>query len=166
MRKFILFFILTILLLSFVAFFFKVYLLQQEYYNSKNEPKITENDTPVSVNEFPSVYKDYSKDDYDKALIEKRVIVLFFTSNWCSECLNQDIINSETFLNLNKDGVVGLKVHILDSETTTETDALSKKFDITKESSFVILDKNGIVNFKYVGSIGSEALKEKIQNAN
>jgi len=64
-----------------------------------------------------------------------------------------------------KEGVVGLKIHILDSETTTETDAVAKKFDITKEQSFVILDKNGVVFFKHTGLLEEDLLKQKILDA-
>ena len=58
--------------------------------------------------------------------------------------------------------IVGLDVHILDSETTLESNALAQKFDITKEQSFVVLDKNGVVAYKYTGIIDKELLKQKI----
>jgi len=162
MRKFILIFILSILFISFLAFFYNVYILQKNYFNSKqiDIPNELINDAIV-----PSVYINYSKEEYDKALLENRITVLFFTSNWCMKCNDQDTINSEVFDSLNKEGVVGLKIHILDSETTTETDALSRKFDIIKENSLVILDKKGAVSFKYVGEMTAEILKDIIMKA-
>ena len=101
----------------------------------------------------------------ESALNKKRVLVLYFSSNWCQECQDQEKINNQVFDELIKEGVVGLKIHILDSETTTETDALAKKFDIVKENSFVILNKKGAVNFKYVGEMTSERLKDIILKA-
>jgi hypothetical protein len=71
-------------------------------------------------------------------------------------------LNLELFSELTTLGVVGLKIHILDSETTTETDALAKKFDVTKEQSFVLLNKLGAVHFKQVGKFEKESLKQKI----
>ncbi len=155
MKNFILFFVLLILFLSFGIFFYNTYKEQENYFNLKSVEKTTINTS----------YLNFSKEKYDTAILENRVLVLFFTSNWCMKCSDQDIINSEVFDGLNKEGVIGLRIHILDSETTTETDALAKKFDIVKENSFVILNKKGAVNFKYVGEMTSERLKDIILKA-
>ncbi len=165
MRNFILILVLSIILVSFGFFFVNVYSKQKAYFASKENISPITASTPTPVPGIPSVYKDYTKTDFDNALAEKRVMVLFFTANWCKECLNQGIVNEEAFMELTTEGVVGLSIHILDSETTTETDAISRKFDVTKESSFVILDKNGKVNSKYTGSITKELLIEKIRSA-
>ena len=114
------------------------------------------------MEQIESYYVDYTKEDYEKALAEKRVLVLYFTSNWCEECKAQDLINNEVFNDLTLQGIVGLKIHILDSETTTETDALAKKYDVTKEQSVVIVDTDGVTRFKYVGIITQELLTQKI----
>lgn len=163
MRKFILFFVLLVLFLAFSVFLVNAFLLQKNYFKNTDQ-KDQENveDITQETIEIPSIYIDYTKEDYNKALLDKRILVLFFTSNWCQECLDQEIVNKNVFEELSKEGIIGLKIHILDSETTTETDALSQKFDITKEQSFVILDKNGAVYFKYSGILGSEQLKQKI----
>lgn len=162
MKKFVLIIILSILALSFLAFFLKVFNLQKDYFNNKNNQTSTENTDNSEIKDKPSSYADYSKSEFDKAIVENRVIVLFFTSNWCSECTSQDAINSEVFTDLSTSSLVGLRSHILDSETTTETDALSKKFDVTKENTVVMLNKKGAVAFKNVGMFEKEALKTKI----
>lgn len=155
MRKFVLFFVLLVLFLAFSVFLVNAYLLQKNYFeDSKNDQN------PNQINNIL-----YSREDYDKAINDKKILVLFFTSNWCQECLDQDILNSQVFEELTQEGVVGLKIHILDSETTTETNALSQKFDVTKEQSFVILDKNGVVYFKYIGILSKDQLKQKILEA-
>lgn len=161
MKKTLLFLVLLILFLSFSVFFYKVYLEQKKYFDSK------EIETPAPVSNYvetgiPSKYIDYSKENYDNAILDKRPLLLFFTSNWCTLCFDQDSVNKDVLLSLNKEGVTGLKVHILDSETTTETGALAKKFDVTKENSIVILDKDGAVKFKYIGNLEGEILKTKI----
>lgn len=164
MKKIILFTILSILFLAFFALIFNTYQLQKSYFDNKNKSsEINNSNEQDETAVTPSFYRDYSKEDYDLALNEERVLVLFFTANWCTDCILQEEINSEVFSNL-AEGVVGLEIHILDSETTTETDALAKKFDVTKESSFVILDRNGAVSTKYVGSLSSDLLKTKIMD--
>lgn len=163
MKKTILFTVLLILFLSFVALIFNAFQLQKGYFGNKekasSESNVIQTDEKIIT---PSFYKDYSKEDYDLALKDKRVLVLYFTSNWCKECLEQDNLNSSVFSDLYEEGIVGLRIHILDSETTQETDALAKKFDVTKEQSIVILDKSGAVKYKNVGIITNEKLKEEI----
>lgn len=165
MKRFIYVFILSLLIIAFSAFFINTYELQKNYFESKLIEQEKVDDQNITYDEVPSSFTPYSKVQYETALSEKRVLVLFFTSNWCKECLDQEAIISEVFSELNKEGIVGLTVHILDSETTTETDALARKFDITKESSYVLLNKDGSVAYKYVGTIDKELLKAKIIEA-
>ena len=163
MRKGILVFALLIIFLAFSVFLINAYLKQKNYSknlqnNSSPEPLVND----VVEKTMPSVYTEYSKDTFDKAQSFRQVVVLYFTSNWCQECIKQDQVNTQAFEGLPKEGVIGLKVHILDSETTIETDALAKKFDVTKEQSFVILDKNGAVFFRFTGNIDKDLLNKKI----
>src|SRR3989344_7884682 len=163
MKKIILSLFLFVIFVSLAVFLTNAFLLQKSYFNNKNKNSQTE--TFSEIIETPSFYKDYLKEDYDKALSEKRVLVLYFTSNWCQQCIDQENVNNLVFNELIKEGVVGLKIHILDSETTVETDAVAQKFDITKEQSFVILDKNGVVFFKHAGLLEEDQLKQKIMEA-
>ncbi|MFZ3301542.1 MAG: thioredoxin domain-containing protein [Microgenomates group bacterium] len=164
MKKFILFFVLSLLLISFGAFLINAYQLQKNYFDSKNKPEqANQTEDNTEVIEKQSFYKDYAKVDYDLALKDKSVLVLYFTSNWCDECLSQDKTIADYFSNLDTKGIVGLRIHILDSETTTETDALAKKFDITKESSLIILNKDGSLAFKNTGKLSTEVLSQKIK---
>ncbi len=163
MKKFILFFVLSLLFISFGAFLLNAFNLQKNYFDSKNDEKQQDESEMVNdIEQIESYYVGYTKEDYEKAISENRVVVLFFTSNWCKECLDQETIISEVFSELNKEGIVGLTVHILDSETTTETDALAKKYDVSKEQSIVIIDRGGVTRFKQVGVVTQELLKQKI----
>lgn len=165
MKKFILILVLLILTLSFAVFFYNVYVQQKDYF--KKERDITPPEEQIVYNDSiaPSLYLAYSKEEYDKALDNHRPVVLFFLANWCIECGSQDVLNSELFKELTTEGVIGFKIHILDSETTTETDSLAKKFDVTKENTFVVLNKTGAVSFKHVGEIEKSLLKVKILEA-
>lgn len=156
---------LSLLFIAFGAFLLNTYELQKNYSESKNidSPDPLVND--VLTRPKTSLYSDYSKDNFDKALASDSVLVLYFTSNWCSECTKQDTTNQEVFNEIGDQGLVFLKVHILDSETTSESDALAKKFDIVKENSYVVLDMKGAVAFKSMGSIEKETLKIKILEA-
>lgn len=163
-KKFILFFILLIIFLSLSAFFVNVFNLQKNYFSSKDNNSSTvfvetEDNTEVVA---PSSYSIYTKELFENALSKNRVIVLFFNANWCKECIDQSGINTKLFEKLTVNGIVGLESHTLDSESTTETDALAKKFDVAKENTYVILDRNGAVAFRHVGLISEDVLTTKI----
>jgi len=163
LKKIILIVILSILLVSFGVFIFNAYLLQKNYFKQKESEQISTEVKNEEVVVNLSAYTDYTGAEYEKALNDERIILLYFTSNWCSECAKQDKIITEVFNEFSSEGIMGLKIHILDSETTFETDALAQKFDITKEQSFVALDKSGKVAFKHVGTLSGDLLKQKMQ---
>lgn len=162
MQKFILFFVLSLLLVVFGAFLVNSYSLQKEYFGLKKDVVEVEKETDSTANIPQSIYKNYSKADYDEAISENRTIVLFFTSNWCEDCSKQNQINIDTFKEMDTKGILGLTIHILDSETTTETDAIAKKFDVTKENTFVILNQFGAVGVKHVGGFSKGELTANI----
>lgn len=167
MRKFTLIFVLLILTVSFVV----VYL----YFANDTKtliPKTTETQTTSGeVEEYtgvdlgPSVYEDYTAEAYNKALEENRIVFLYFTANWCPTCREQEPVNKLVFEKLDGVGVVGLRVHILDSETTDETERLAKKFDVTYQHTYVILDSKGAVNYKYTGPLLESEVVGKIVGA-
>lgn len=162
MKKTILIIILSILSLSFLALILNAYNLQKEYFRNKTSLNVNQDENEHEEKIKPSVYQDYNKELLESAVKNNQVILLYFTSNWCNECSLQDSLNKEVFDELVSEGLVGLKIHILDSETTTETDALAKKYDAIKEQSFVLLDKKGAVYFKTVGVLEKEVLKQKL----
>lgn len=163
MKKFILFFVLSLLFVSFVAFLLNAFNLQKDYFESKNKDRESEANILVEEEDVkPSQYTDYSKEDYETAIKEKNILVIYFTSNWCQECIDQDAVNTQVFSEITANGVIGQRVHILDSESTTETTALAKKYDVTKEQSIVIVDKSGVTTFKHVGVLSKEMLTQKI----
>ncbi len=161
MRKFILFFVLSLFFISFVGLLINSWQKLNEY--NKSKVNISKQNKVVDVvDDKQSIYIDYSKEVYEKALNEKTVILMFFTANWCEECNKMDELINESLANLTREGVVGIKIHILDSETTTETTALSKKYSVNKEGSVVILDKNGAISYKQTGNIEKEILTQKL----
>lgn len=166
MKKFILIFILILLTLVFATLFLYSGLKDLKTKTDNSNPAATElpieTEQEVTTDLGPSVYENYSVTEYDRALSEGRVLVLFFTANWCPICREQEPKNVNVFNSLDKSGVVALKVHVLDSETTEETDALAKKFDVLNQHTFVFLDKNGAVFYKFTGPMEEDELKEKI----
>lgn len=162
MRKTVLFVVLFILFASLSSFVYSAFVKQKEYFELKESNQDVEGGNTSESYILPSVYQDYQDEALSKSLLENRIILLYFTSNWCEKCLEQDIVNKEVFEILNNEGIVGLRIHILDSETTQETDALAKKYEVSKEHSFVVLDKKGAISFKHLGVLDKDSLKREL----
>lgn len=129
----------------------------------KPQPTVPRNPGRVVNEEITSEnYKDYSREEYEKAVAEKKTIVLYFTANWCPICREQEPINMETFDEINDKDVIALRVHILDSQETEETKALAEKYEVTYQHTYVILKPGGEVSSKYTGPLSKEEIKARI----
>lgn len=155
MHKFTLILILSIISVVFASLFLGMYLSQKQSQTILNSGKNED------INK-QSTYNNYSKNDYDLAINGNKIILLYYFSNWCGDCNIQNNINSEVYNELQDNNIVGFKIHILDSETTLESDALAKKFSVNKEQTFILLDRNGVVNYKNTGILNKDLLKQKM----
>jgi thioredoxin 1 len=95
-------------------------------------------------------YIDYSKEAFDKASAQKRV--LFFAASWCPTCRSAD-----------KDFTANLKklpenVVIFKADYDTET-ALKTKYNISRQHTFVYLDKAGKALKTWSGGATAEILE-------
>ena len=89
-----------------------------------------------------SPYIDFNRADYEKALAENRVILLYFYANWCSICRAEQPQTFAAFNQLSNPAVVGFRVNYKDSDTDTDEVALAQQFGITYQHTKVII-KNG-----------------------
>lgn len=87
----------------------------------------------------PSPFLEFSKQDYEKALSENKIIVLNFYANWCPICRSEEPALYEGFNSLATDKIVGFRVNFKDSETDPDEEALAKDFKIPYQHSKVIL---------------------------
>ena len=162
MRKFIYILTLSILTIVFLGLIFSSYKSVKQYFDGKKAEIPVSTPTPLGL---PSFYKTYSLDEYNKALDQKQVVLLYFTANWSEDCKNQDLKNEELIRSLDSQGVAGFYVHVLDSQSTNETMQLAKKFDVEKENTFIIVDKNGVLYFRHTGLLEENILKQKLMEA-
>ena len=76
-------------------------------------------------------------------------VVLYFFANWCPTCIPVD---KEFKANEDKipEGVTVIRVNYNDPDTDSNEKALSKKYGITYQHTFVQIDEKGNVLFFYV----------------
>jgi len=82
----------------------------------------------------------YNKADYEKALSEGKLILLYFYANWCPICRaeTRDSLYP-AFNELDSDQVVGFQVNFKDSETDRDEQELAAKLAIPYQHHKVII---------------------------
>ena len=84
-------------------------------------------------------YMDYNKQDYDKALMEKKKILLYFYADWCPLCKKEQPETFAAFNELNDPDLTGFRVNYRDSDTDADEESLAKEFGVGYQHTKVIL---------------------------
>lgn len=84
-------------------------------------------------------YLAYAQADYEKALSENKVILLYFYASWCAICKTEQKETTAFFDSLDREDVVGFRVNFKDSDTDADEEALAREFSIPYQHTKVIL---------------------------
>jgi thioredoxin 1 len=95
-------------------------------------------------------YVDYTKETFDRAATQKRV--LFFKASWCPTCRSAD---KDFMANLKK---IPTDVMIFKADYDTET-ALKTKYNVARQHTFVFVDKAGKALKTWSGGATAEILE-------
>lgn len=105
-----------------------------------------ESDQTVSTGKIlagkSSLYQEFTKAEYEKALAAGKIVFLDFYANWCPVCRVEGLELKAGFDALTTDKVVGFRVNYNDPDTDPDEKALAKQFNIPYQHTKVIL-KNG-----------------------
>ncbi len=84
-------------------------------------------------------YIDFNRSDYEKALKEKKKILLYFYASWCPICRAEQPETFAAFNEINDADLIGFRVNYRDSETDADEESLAKKFGVGYQHTKVIL---------------------------
>ena len=84
-------------------------------------------------------YLDFNKADYDKALKEKKKILLYFYANWCPICRIEQPQTFAAFNEIKDPDLIGFRVNYRDSDTDADEESLAKEFGVSYQHTKVIL---------------------------
>ena len=152
MSKNFLFLMATALVIGLAVYFFSQYKTDGKDQNSQIQQERMIGEESTTTTDESSRYITYSKSNYDTNVSKKRV--LFFHAVWCPTC---KIANEEFNSNLERipEGVALIKT---DYDKETE---LKKKYNITYQHTFVLVDDEGNEIKKWNGG----GIEELINNA-
>lgn len=109
-------------------------------------------------------FVNFNQQDYDVALREGRVILLYFYANWCPICRVELSRLESAFNELALENVVGFRVSYNDNETDDAEENLARQFGIAYQHTKVIL-KNGQQTLKDGSTWGKGTYIEKLTAA-
>jgi thiol-disulfide isomerase/thioredoxin len=84
-------------------------------------------------------YLDFTKADYDKALKDKKKILLYFYASWCPTCKKEQPETFAAFNELNDPDLIGFRVNFRDSDTDADEEQLAKDLGVSYQHTKVIL---------------------------
>ena len=85
---------------------------------------------------------DFKKADYNRAVSENKIVLLYFYANWCPICKEEFPKVISAFNELDKPLVIGFRVNFNDNETDTDEKKLAEELGVGYQHTKVFL-KNG-----------------------
>lgn len=101
----------------------------------------------ISFSRSASMYIEFDKSAYEKAIEDGKLIVLIFHANWCAVCEGESPELIEGFNLLNNEHVVGFKLNYQDEDTDDMEKTLAQEFKVTYGHTILIL-KDGREGYK------------------
>ncbi len=150
--------ILGIIIVSFLAIYFKKPQNQERMLNESATNEATketnqEKTTPTPTNVKFGFYEAYDASKISRA--EDGTVILFFHASWCPSCR---ALNADIEKNLDS---IPEKISILKTDYDTETE-LKKKYGVTYQHTLVQVDQNGEMIKKWSGSPNLNSLLSQI----
>ncbi len=107
---------------------------------------------------------DFNQADYEQALEQEDVILLYFYAKWCPICREEIPKMYDAFEEFNTDGVIGFRVNYNDGDTDEHEENLAREFGVAYQHTKVIL-KNGERVLKSLESWGKQRYLDELEKA-
>lgn len=81
----------------------------------------------------------FNRADFDAALADGKLVVLYFYANWCPVCRAEFPAAQAAFNQLTSDQVVGFRVNFNDSDTDDSEEAMARRFGVPYQHTKVFV---------------------------
>ena len=136
----------------------------QEQVLENQEPNQEIDNEQIEIQEKEaSQYIDFTREAYEQAKTDGKVIYLEFYANWCPLCANQHPKIVGAFDQLKDNEIIGFRVNFKDSETDKDEENLAREFGITYQHTRIILDRDRNEVEKATGEWSSEKIIEELK---
>ncbi|PIQ91427.1 MAG: hypothetical protein COV70_03830 [Parcubacteria group bacterium CG11_big_fil_rev_8_21_14_0_20_39_22] len=85
---------------------------------------------------------DFKEEDYEKAILSDKLVVLYFYANWCPICRAEFPKMQAAFNELQSSEVIGFRVNYNDNQTDDYEENLAREFGVAYQHTKVFI-KNG-----------------------
>jgi len=128
---------------------------------ASDQPNPTEVTKPGS--EKHPIYEDFTQAKFEAALAAGEPIYLWFWATWCPTCRAQAPINEHVFNSYN--GFVHVfRVNILDNNVDADEDALAKTYNVARQHTSILIDKNGTEAKRTIGTRSNTQLINDLES--
>jgi len=107
---------------------------------------------------------DFNRSDYENALMNEDLVVLYFYASWCPICRVEFPRMQEAFRMLDAHGVVGFRVNYNDSDTDEFEKGLAREHGVAYQHTKVFI-RNGEQVLKSPESWKTDRYLKEINNA-
>ena len=116
-----------------------------------------------SLPKYASRYYRYSKEAYDAAIVEGKVVYLYFYANWCPICKEArpkilDAFNSIEYLD-----VIGFEVHYNDNEEKDFDKEVTRNYQVPYQHTTIIA-KNKEQKFRSLEALTKEEIVKQLED--
>jgi len=126
-----------------------------------NEKEMME-DTKAIVDSRKPIYEDFTQAKYDAAIANGDPVYLYFFATWCPTCRAQAPINERLF-NTYNGFVHAFRINILDNDVNAEEKAIAEQFNVNRQHTSVLLDKNGTEAKRTIGTRSNTQLLNDLE---
>lgn len=99
------------------------------------------------LSSVPSTYQEFTKEAFDKALEEGKIVYLEFYATWCPTCIAQEPGLVEGLQTLADPNIVAFRVNFKDDNTGAYEKELMEKYNVTYQHTKVVLvDGKAVIN--------------------
>lgn len=105
---------------------------------------------------------EFNQADYDAAIASGKLVVLYFYANWCPTCRIEFPKMEQAFDLLTSTDVVGFRINFNDNETTSEEEAMARKYGIAYQHTKVLVRGDQ----RIIKTLDSWSIEQYLENIN